>query len=75
MEYSAMDYEYVIDRLDSIYSELVTLSQEANYGARGRLAVRHITSAMTEIKVARTHVAGQRKAATSQEVVYGQIAL
>lgn len=67
-----MDYEYVIDRLDSIYSELITLSQEANYGARGRLAVRHITSAMTEIKVARTHVAGQQRIPATQETDYGQ---
>ena len=59
---SAMDYQYVLDRLDSIHSELITLSSEACYGARGRLAVRHIVAAITEVHIARVHVAGQQLA-------------
>lgn len=57
-----MDYDYVLDRLDSIRSELITLSSEACYGARGRVAVRHIVLAITEVQIARTHVAGQQSA-------------
>lgn len=59
-----MDYTFVLDRLNSIHSELITLSLEANEGARGRLAVRHITRAMTEVHIAKTHVQGQQKAET-----------
>lgn len=57
-----MDYQYVLDRLDSIHSELITLSQEAGYGARGRVAVRHIVAALTEVHIARVHVRGQERA-------------
>lgn len=57
-----MDYQFVLDRLDSIYSELITLSQEANQGARGRIAVLHIVRALTEVHIARTHVLGQQRA-------------
>ncbi len=63
-----MDYQYVLDRLDSIHSELVTLSGEANEGARGRLAVLHITRAMTEVHVARVHVRGMQRAEAAEGV-------
>ena len=63
-----MDYQYVLDRLDSIHSELITLSAEANYGARGRIAVLHITRALTEVHVARVHVRGQALAETREQV-------
>lgn len=53
---------FVLDRLNSIHSELVTLSVEANYGARGRVAVKHIVAAITEVHGARVHVEGQRVA-------------
>lgn len=66
-----MDYQYVLDRLDSIHSELITLSSEACYGARGRLAVKHIVAAMTEVHVARAHIEGQRKAETKEAACQG----
>ena len=68
-----MDYQYVLDRLDSIHSELITLSSEACYGARGRLAVKHIVAAITEVHIARVHVLGQKRADALAESRYDNL--
>lgn len=55
----SVSYDTVLNRLSALERELVKLSAECGSGSRGRVAMKCLCRAITEVVMAKTHVSAQ----------------
>lgn len=56
-----MDYNYVLSQIEMLQRLLARVAGEVSDEGRGRVAMTHLTRAMTEVESAKRHILAKRQ--------------